>query len=71
MYLRRNDAYVIIKSSEAPPYVFTKMQNVLEMRSVQQNDELYITMTYMSQKGVGKIELDKISEVLIEIFWGS
>lgn len=70
MYLRRNDAHVNINSSEAALYAFTKMQTVLEMRPAQQSNELYITMTYMLRKDVGKIESDKISEVLTEIFGG-
>jgi hypothetical protein len=46
------------------------MQAVLEMRPAQQSDELYITVTYMLQKSAGKMELDKISEVLTENFLG-
>jgi hypothetical protein len=70
LYLRRNGAYVNINISEAPVYAFMMMQAVLEMRQAQQSNELHITMTYMLQKDVGKIELDKISEVLTEIFLG-
>jgi hypothetical protein len=70
LYLRRNDAYVDISSSEAPLHAFTKMQALLEMRPAQQINELYITVTYVLQKYVGKIELDKIAELLTEIVWG-
>jgi len=51
--------------------LFTMMQAVLEMRPAQQSSELYITTAYMLQKNVGKIESDKISGLLTEIFGGS
>ena len=70
MYLRRNDAQVNINSNEAPFYAFTKIQAVLEMRPAQQSNELYITVTYMLHKGAGKMELEKISEVLTDNFFG-
>lgn len=60
-----------VNCREAPLFAFTKMQAVLEMRPAQQSNELYITITYILQKDVGKIELDKMSEVLTEMFWGS
>jgi len=62
---------VNVNCREAPLFAFTKMQAVLEMRPAQQSNELYITITYILQKDVGKIELDKMSEVLTEMFWGS
>lgn len=49
--------------------LFTMMQAVLEMRPAQQSSELYMTMAYMLQKDVGKIESDKISELSLK-FWG-